>query len=211
MSLESNAKYRGSALISSLRCSGVLQGALTAEAAPAPCSGILVRQDYCANIISRDAIICFLLLRCVLCCYMNWWRGKVELQLSSLGIICVFWSTTLQQSEPLYMWLCRLLLCPSTCFSSTAHRQTLVFFKNNQWFYFSFIFLFSWGFVFVHSVHFFTSNTANWHLCCVVPFLLKIAVQAKQIQNYFFVSFDHSHKTILPFPQCTYTDIYFMH
>lgn len=192
---ESNAQYQGSVLISSLRCPRVLQGALTAEGAPAPHSGSSVRWDCCANIISCDVVICFLLPTCFLCCCMNWWRGKVELQLCSLGIICFFWSTTLQQAAPLHMWLCRLLLCPSTCFNSVAHRQTL-FFKTISGFVFLLPF-FSFRIFFAHSVHFFTSNTTNWHLCCAVLFLLKTAVHNKSqitssfhltivIKNFFF-------------------------
>lgn len=184
---ESNVQYQGSVLLSSLRCPRVLQGALAAEGAPAPCSSSLVRWDCCANIISCDVVICFLLPTCFLCCCMNWWRGKVELQLCSLGIICFFWSTTLQQSA--------LCICGSagSCFVPPhvliqwhAGRHCLL--KQSVvlcFFYLSF----SWGFLFAHSVHFFTSNTTNWHLCCAVLFLLKTAVHNKsQITSSFHLT-----------------------
>lgn len=136
MSPESKAKYWGSALISKPQVLWRAPGAISGERAPAPCSRISVIWDYCTNIISLDAVIFFLLLRCVLCCCTNWWRGKVDLQLCSLGINCVSRSTNLQQSAPLYMWLCRLLLCPSICFNSVAYRQTL-FFKITSIFIFN--------------------------------------------------------------------------
>lgn len=156
----------------------MLQGTLTAESAPAPHSGISVKWDYCANIIICHAVTGFLLLRCILCCYMNWWRGKVELQLCSLGIICR--STTLQKSTPLHMWLCRLLLCPSTCFNSVICTVVFcLFILFVCLFLSSGAFLsFYFGFFFVHSVHF-TSDTSNWHLYCAVPFLLIAAVHNK--------------------------------
>lgn len=116
MSPGSNAKYQVSAFISILRCSGVLQQTSTAQGVPATCSGISVRWDYCGDIISCNALVCFLLFRCALCWDMHWWKGKVELHLCPLGIMWAFWSTTVQQSALLYIWLCRLLLFPSTFF-----------------------------------------------------------------------------------------------
>lgn len=136
----------------------MLQGALTTEDASTSCSGISIRQNYCANIISCDAVICFLLLRCVLCCYMNWWRGKVELQLCSLGIIC----GALPSSSS---WLYRLLLCTSTCFSG----QTL-FFKITCVFIFLSLFFFLGIYLcpFCSLFHFQYCQLAPL-LCCTIP------------------------------------------
>lgn len=115
---------------------------LTTESTPAPC--ILDRRDSCANIIISDVVI-YLLLKCALHCYMNCWRGKVELLTYLPGVIFVFQSNTLQQSTLLYEWLCKLLLNLSTSFNSVACKQTLLL-------KICFIFLFPFNFSFLGNV-----------------------------------------------------------